>query len=509
MPDGDSLHSGRRDLPGMRLAISVLALALACGRSSAVVVGTDAGPAANTGPSADAGSIADAGPIDAGPIPDAGPTQDAGPAPDAGNPLDGGTLGQLDVLSCPSAPEILWTRSVTDSDVDFRGATDESGNLFWLEYQPPWTPQNTRPPAFLTSADANGKDRFRVPAPVAPEQLTGSFMVGYGKVFMTSGTQLAAYDASTGAASWTLDLSSTFAGGAMNMVDAGNGTLVLAVDTNQMSGIYAVDASSGAVVWANVSTTDKEVSVQGSDGKGSVLVAANPSSIGPPKFDRFADLFELDAAGSELWRDNLENPDRLLAWPTGLPWYQASAQTSPSSNAHLLLTPGAWFSAAVDGGFGFAFDNATLGPTFAVGVSALRGGKLVATGLLPELNTFGGAWVFPFLAGDHAAFVAQQFHSQAGLCHPETAGAAFIGRVDTAGMYLCPIAANAFDSPIDGAALLPGELIIGRRTVINEGCGGSQFQPFTIEAYSMPGESLSPSGWVQFGGSPGLGQRPR
>jgi outer membrane protein assembly factor BamB len=477
-------------------------------------VGPDAGAAENTGPSADAGP-GDAGPIDAGPTPDAGPTQDAGPAPDAGsqidagNPLDGGPLAQLDVVACPSTPQILWTRSVTDADVDFRGATDESGNLYWLEYQPPWTPQNTRPPAFLTSADANGKDRFRVPASVAPEQLTGSFMVGYGKVFMTSAAQLAAYDATTGAQSWTLDLGSTFAGGVMNIVDAGNGNLVLAIDTNQMSGVYAVNASSGAVVSASVSTSDKTVSVQGSDGKGSVLLLANLAETPSPPFERTADLIALDAAGRELWRDHVENPFRLLAWPSTLPWYEASTQASASSDGRVLLAPDGWFSAAANDDFGFAFDSATLGPTFALGVNALRGGKLVASGLLPQLTTFNGVSVLPFLAGDHAAFVAQQFHSQAGLCHPGTAGAAFIGHVDTGAMYLCPIAPNAGDSPIDGAALLPGELIIGRRTVINEGCGGNQFQPFTIEAYSMPGESLSTFGWVQAGGSPGLGRRPR
>ena len=202
--------------------------------------------------------------------------------------------------------------------------------------------------------------------------------------------------------------------------------VAIAIATEQMSGIYAVDASSGAVIWERVSTSEKSASIEGSDGKGAVLVAANPSSM-DAHFDWVGDVFELDGAGGELWRDNLEDPDKLVAWPAGLPWYEASRQASVSSNGHLLLTPGKWFRGAVGDESGFVFDEATLRPGFPLGVGALRGGEIVA-------------------------------------------------------MYLCPIALNASDSRIDGAALLPGQLIIGRRTVLNEGCGGNQFQPFTIEA---------------------------
>jgi hypothetical protein len=244
-----------------------------------------------------------------------------------------------------------------------------------------------------------------------------------------------------------------------------------------------------------------------------VLVQANESVTYSPVYQEFTDLIELDATGQEVWRDHVASLTRLLAWPAELPWFpfasESSAEPSIASSGHLVTTPLAWYRAAVGGDLGFVFDYATLGPHFPLGVSALRGGQVVAKGLLPELVTFNGVSVFPFLAGDHAVFLAQQFHSQAGLCHPSTAGVAYIGHVDASTMYLCPISLNAFDSPIDAVALLPEQLIIGRRTVLNEGCGANQFQPFTIEAYSLPGESLSTSGWVQFGGSPGLGQRPR
>ncbi len=452
-----------------------------------------------TPPATDAGAATDAGgAIDGGPSPDAGPIPDAG-APDAGNPSDGGTIASITTDACPANPRLLWTRSIDTADVDFRGATDGSGNLYWIEYEPPWTPQNQHPPAFLTSADSNGKNRFRVPAQVASDQLTGPFMVAYGKVFMTRGAKLAAYDAATGALSWTFDLSSTFSGGSVSGVaDAGEGKLVFGVGNGQSSAVYEVDANTGATIWSNVSSVDKGFTVLGTDGKGSVLVRANLTEI--------TDLLQLDTAGHEQWRERGIDGGWLLAWPSGLPWLQTYG-ASISGNGHFVSAPAGWFWMALGDEFGFAFYEATLNP-FPLGVSALRGGRVVATGLLPQLNTFNGASVFPFLAGDHAVFVSQVFHAQPGLCHPGTAGAAFIGHVDSNNMYLCPIALGASDSPIDGVALLPGRLIIGRRTVINEGCGGNQFQPFTIEAYSLPGESLSTSGWVQMGGSPGLGLRP-
>jgi hypothetical protein len=495
----------------MRSILWLTMVALACGGSKVAPVNFDPVPDAGSGsvtpPASDAGAATDAGEvIDGGPSPDAGAIPDAG-APDAGNPSDGGTIASITTDACPANPPLLWTRSITTADVDFRGATDESGNLYWIEYEPPWTPQNQHPPAFLTSADSNGQNRFRVSAQMAPAQLTGSFMVAYGKVFMASGAELAAYDAATGALSWTVDLSSTFSGGSVNGVaDAGKGKLVFSVGSDKLSAVYEVDANTGAVIWSKVSSVDKGFTVLGADGKGSVLVRANFTDTGSPGFDILWDYLQLDAAGHEQWRERGIHAGRLLAWPSGLPWLETYS-TSISSNGHFVSAPAWWFSVALGDDFGFAFDSATLNP-FPLGISALRGSRVVATGLLPQLNTFNGVSVFPFLAGNHAVFLSQVFHQQAGLCHPSRAGAAFIGHVDTSHMYLCPIALGTSDSPIDGVALLPGRLIIGRRTVLNEGCGANQFQPFTIEAYSLPGESLSTSGWVQRGGSPGLGGRP-
>lgn len=480
-------------------------LAVGCGGSKVAPAGFDPVPDAGSGrvapPAIDAGTIpADAGAApDAGNVPDAGSTPDAGAA-DAGNPFDGGTIASITSAACPVNPPLLWTRSVTAADVDFRGATDESGNLYWIEYQPPWTLQNQHPPAFLTSADSNGQERFRVPAPVAPDQLTGSFLVGYGRIFMAAGSRFAAYEAATGALSWTLDLTSTFPGGNVNGVaDAGNGNLVFGVGNDRQTAVYAVDALTGAVIWSTPSTVDRS-SVLGADGEGSVLVRVDSTGSSP-----VSDYLQLDAAGQEQWRERRIASSWLLAWPSGLPWVE-SVGPPGSVNGHFLIAPVGWFSAAAGADFGFAFDSAALNP-FPLGVSALRGGKVIAATLVPELDTFNGVSVHPFLAGDHAVFVAQEFHHQAGLCHPSTAGAAFIGRVDGSSIHLCPIALE-HDSPIDGAALLPGRLIVGHRTVLNEGCGGNQFQPFTIEAYSLPGESLSSSGWIQREGSPGLGMRP-
>jgi len=61
---------------------------------------------------------------------------------------------------------------------------------------------------------------------------------------------------------------------------------------------------------------------------------------------------------------------------------------------------------------------------------------------------------------------------------------------------------------ITGAALLPGRVIVGRTTYVSTSCDYHGVQPVTIEAHSLPGESLAPSGWVQGAGSPGLGRRP-
>jgi outer membrane protein assembly factor BamB len=491
-------------------------LAVACGGSKAAPAGLDpipdAGSGAVTPPAAidaggiqaDAGATPDAGTVsDAGSVADGGSTADAGAA-DAGSPFDGGTIASLAVHACPSNPTLLWSRDINTADVDFRGATDESGNLYWIEYQPPWTPQNQHPPAFLTSADSNGHDRFRVPAPVASDQLTGPFMVADGKVFMSGGPKLAAYDASTGALSWTLDLTAMFPSGNVNSVaDASSGKVVFGIGNSQSSAVFEIDANTGAVVWSKIASVDKGMTVLGTDGNGSVLVRANFTEISSP-FRILWEYLQLDAGGHEIWREDRVDETWLLAWPSGLPWLQSS--TPMPSDTHLLRAPPGWFSAVAGDDFGFAFDNATLNP-FPLGVSALRGGKVTAAGILSQVDTFDGVSVLPFLAGDHAVFVTQEFHAHAGLCHPSGAGAAFIGHVDGSSASLCPLA-PAGDSPIDGAALLPGRLIVGRRTVLNEGCGGDQFQPFTIEAYSLPGESLSTAGWVQRGGSRGLGMRP-
>jgi hypothetical protein len=81
-----------------------------------------------------------------------------------------------------------------------------------------------------------------------------------------------------------------------------------------------------------------------------------------------------------------------------------------------------------------------------------------------------------------------------------------LSRYDADSSFQCPFEFEG-TTAIDGAALLDGRLIIGRRSLSSLGCG-DHFNPVTIEAYDLPGESLAPSGWVQSGGSPGLGMRP-
>ncbi|HYY51661.1 MAG TPA: hypothetical protein VE755_02260, partial [Myxococcales bacterium] len=91
--------------------------------------------------------------------------------------------------------------------------------------------------------------------------------------------------------------------------------------------------------------------------------------------------------------------------------------------------------------------------------------------------------------------------------HPSVAAEAALSRFDALSSWQCPFAFEG-ESGIEGAVLLNDRVILGRRTYLTDGCT-HEVQPVTIEAYGIPGESLAPSGWVQRGGSRGLGMRPR
>jgi len=117
-----------------------------------------------------------------------------------------------------------------------------------------------------------------------------------------------------------------------------------------------------------------------------------------------------------------------------------------------------------------------------------------------------GVASWPFLAGDHLVLLSQLEHGCPCLCHSIAFGAASLSRFDTSTSWQCPLAFQG-ESGIEGAALLPGQIVIGRRTYFTDSCT-HDLQPVTIEAYALPGESLAPAGWVQRQGNPGLGMRP-
>jgi hypothetical protein len=151
-------------------ASSLLLLIVACGSSPSPIASTstdapdDGGTAAPKAadPTPDAGASADAG---SSATADGGNSADAGAPPDAGPALP--PAPALEARACPGTPAVLWSRTFS-VDVDFNGAVDEEGNLYWIEHDPPRTNRNLDPPAFLASADSDGKDRYRVPLAVVP-----------------------------------------------------------------------------------------------------------------------------------------------------------------------------------------------------------------------------------------------------------------------------------------------------------------------------------------------------
>jgi hypothetical protein len=141
-----------RSFPAVALATGI-ALTANCARRSS----PPSDPTNESGVAPDAATPSngpDAGvPLDGGSAPDAGTVKEACVGPDAGTPA------ALEVLPCPGAPPVVWNRTFPGVDVDFRGTADENSNLYWIEYDPPWSYQNPNPPAFLVSADSNGQNR--------------------------------------------------------------------------------------------------------------------------------------------------------------------------------------------------------------------------------------------------------------------------------------------------------------------------------------------------------------
>jgi hypothetical protein len=506
----------RRQLPAVRcaiwLAIPILA---ACGP------GRRTGGVAASSPSLpDGGSPTGGGGVVPGDASDAGsPTAGGDPAPgDAGSPPDAGTTTQacvsapdagappaLEVVPCPGTPPILWSRTFTDVEVDFRATADESGNLYWIEYDPAPTLQQPVAPAFLVSADSDGQNRYRI---ATGGTAVGAFALANGKVVLSESLSITAYDAATGSRAWSLDLTAPSPTGydeIYDLTDLGNGRLAFVRTAGGYPAdisLYIVDGTSGNVVWS--APFGSEPGIWGSDGAGSLFVTSNPSRS-PPSYDLIQDIAVLDSSGAQMWKQQSAAAS-FLAWPPGMPLLSIAGIESFCSTANYRGAPGGWFGVTTGDDLGFAFSFGA-GASTPDAVQVFRGDAALGAGPLSGTNGEDGFAAFPFVAGDHLDLVGQTWHGSPGLCHPETAGAAWFGRVDARSLYQCPLAFQG-ESGIEAAALLPGRLIVGRRTFLTDGCT-HDVQPFTIEAYALPGESLARSGWVQRNGSPGLGRRPR
>ena len=256
------------------------------------------------------------------------------------------------------------------------------------------------------------------------------------------------------------------------------------------------------------------VPVETADLPGSVIVIQNESSsfVPPNSYHSSADVLAMDGAGQKQWADHIDDgPPELggiLLWTGAGPWL-GIAGTNGLSPAHdYVAVPSDWFSAVSGPGRSFALSFGTANTPDAVNV--IEHGMVTAQGSIAGSNSYDGLAPFPFLAGnagDHLVLVSQVWHSQPALCYPSSPGTAALSRFDAASSWQCPLQFDGV-SGVTGAVLLPGRVIVGRTTYVSTSCGYHGVQPVTIEAYSLPGESLAPSGWVQLAGSPGLGRRP-
>jgi hypothetical protein len=127
------------------------------------------------------------------------------------------------------------------------------------------------------------------------------------------------------------------------------------------------------------------------------------------------------------------------------------------------------------------------GSDFPLGLDLVRDHRVTARVLLPDLDTFDGVSAIPLAAGDHVDFVAQSFHHLAALCHPEEPGAILYGRADERRVFRCGLA-PAFNW-INTAVLSAGHLVLETTAMTTTGCNAHEFDPVTIEAYSLPGRA--------------------
>jgi hypothetical protein len=444
----------------------------------------DAGIISDAGSGSDAGGISeDGGATDAGTVPDGGSAPDAGPA-DAGP----ATIG---TVPCGGAPALLWTRTITN-DVEyenFRIAADENGNLYWFE-------SDSLPHRFLVSTDSDGKDRYRITLPRT--EAARGFAVSSGKVLLSQGATIEAYDTATGANSWSVDMNAAYPGASKvsGFVDLGDGDVAVSLD----SGLYFIEIGSGKIVRAQLGPHDGYTALT-SDGDGALFCSADAAGSA-------ADYFVLDSTGAEKWRQRIAGATGMAPWVSNVPWLAITSARGISPSSDYVAVPSSWLGwvGGADLAFSIFLGDAALAP---ITVQAIRNHAVVATGPLPNVISFNPFAAWPFLAGNdggHLLLVAQSWHGNPGLCFPVWPSDPWVARVDDTSISQCTLRGTQGVLSILGAALTSGRLIVGGIDMINAACGGP-VNPVVVAAFALPRESLAPSGWVQTGGNGGLGSR--
>jgi hypothetical protein len=501
----------------MRAIIAIVLVAAACGGSNVSSIAQNpstlpTGTPDSGGGTPDGGVLVDAGPPDSGaPVdagtPDSGPPVDTG-TPDSGTPVDAGPpdsgtatgtppdagVATIAELPCATPPQPLWSRPFADSSlIDFRGTSDAQGNLYWVEYAQRPTEEAPAPAAMLVSADSSGNDRYRTPfsAPGGDFKISGSTLVA------TSHGVVTGFDTATGQASWSVDIANRFFAANDNaattsggLLDLGTGRVAVAMGDATFGGIFILDAATGNVVANQIASGTPRFRLLSSDGQGHALAAANAV-----QFDSFSgnsEIYLVDDSGNFVWIDLVSNFRTVINWtPGALPWLDIGGASTSTPGPHFLSVPDGWAEAAATRGgvaladLSFSMAGPTGGGVFPLKLDFVIDGAVVSSGLFSEISTFNGASIFNFPGSDHATFVTQQFNAQPGLCHPGTAGVAYLGTVNDTSATLCKLTLP-FDSGIVAVVPSAGNLVLGRYIVSTESCNINEVDPFVIEAYARP-----------------------